>query len=49
MVILEMKKNDQEGKARWKRIGWGGDLSLVRRVQRYLHEAQLHTHTDCEK
>ena len=27
----------------------GGDLSLVRRVHRYLHEAQLHTHTDCQK
>ena len=44
MVFLKKQKNDQEGKGRWKRIGWGGDLSLVRRVQRYLHEAQLHTH-----
>jgi integrase len=49
MVFLKKQKNDQEGKGRWKRIGWGGDLCLVRRVERYLHEAQLYTHADCQK
>ena len=49
MVLLKKQKNDQEGKGRWKRIGWGGDLCLVRRVERYLHEAQLYTHADCKK
>ena len=49
MVFLKKQKNDQDGKGRWKRIGCGGDLCLVRRVERYLHEAQLYTHADCQK
>jgi len=49
MVFLKKQKNDQEGKGRWKRIGWGGDLCLVQRVERYLDESQLYTHPDCQK
>jgi len=49
MVFLKRQKNDKEGKGRWKRIGWGGDVCLVRRVERYLHESHLHTHAECLK
>jgi len=49
MVFLKRQKNDQEGKGKWKRIGWGGDLCLVRRIERCVQTAQLYIHADCLK
>jgi len=49
MVFVKRQKNDQEGKGRWKRIGWGGTLCVVRQIQTYLHCSNLHTHAACLK
>ena len=49
MVFIKRQKNDQAGKGRWKRIAWGENLCLVKRVERYLHEAHLYTHAECLK
>jgi len=47
MVFVKRQKNHQEGKGRWKRIGWGGPLCLVKRIESYLHWANLRTSAAC--
>ena len=47
IVFVKKQKNDQEGKGRWKRIGWGGTLCLVKRIEIYLHWGNLLTHAAC--
>jgi len=49
MIFVKRKKNDQEGKGRWKRICWGGPLCLVKRIESYLHWSNLHTNAACLK
>ena len=49
MVFVIRQKNDQEGKGRWKRIGLGGLLCVVKRIESYLHWANLHKSTACLK
>jgi len=48
-VFIKRQKNDQEGKGRSKRIGWGGTLCLVKRIETYLHWGNLHPHAACLK
>jgi len=47
--IREKTKEHPEGKGQWKRIGWGGALCLVKRIETYLHWADLRKHTACLK
>jgi len=45
MVFVKRQKNNQEGKERWK----GGPLCLVKRIESYLHWANLRTNAACLK